>query len=390
MNISLNDPGKPTPDRDRRTAHHATGLDGDAARRDRPWTSRRGRSAPRRWTPCCSRVTGAAAGAAAPRRGSSRRILPSWDQAPAPAQVGKRLVEGLFQVELPAQPGPVDEQRHPLGVRDARGPAVRRRRGLTAHPADCSTACRSARPSGRPGTWSCRQRSCTSRSGSTTARRWPRTSARISSSASERRPRCSCCPLLRGRSRRDRHGCRRHSGDPEGVRRAPGLRAAGRFAQWIYRRAASRRGHRLGARPPRGDRGVRGRRRGGYDRAARRVRGQLRSRKPASDQWPVRREPQPGARARDRRAHPTRGDRRELFPGDPSAGAVSRMQRLLGTRQRPRATSTDPGDRDAPRASSAVASPSWSYPARSSSHRRQAPCPTGGDPSQRVGHPSQR
>ncbi|HUA02935.1 MAG TPA: DUF1440 domain-containing protein [Solirubrobacteraceae bacterium] len=27
--------------------------------------------------------------------------LTSWDQAPAPAQVGKRLVEGLFQVEIP-------------------------------------------------------------------------------------------------------------------------------------------------------------------------------------------------------------------------------------------------------------------------------------------------
>ncbi|MBV9049861.1 MAG: hypothetical protein JOY58_16415 [Solirubrobacterales bacterium] len=29
--------------------------------------------------------------------------LCSWDQAPAPAQVGKRLVEGLFQRELPPQ-----------------------------------------------------------------------------------------------------------------------------------------------------------------------------------------------------------------------------------------------------------------------------------------------
>jgi hypothetical protein len=27
--------------------------------------------------------------------------LTSWEQAPAPAQVGKRLVEGLFAVELP-------------------------------------------------------------------------------------------------------------------------------------------------------------------------------------------------------------------------------------------------------------------------------------------------
>jgi Protein of unknown function (DUF1440) len=33
--------------------------------------------------------------------------LTSWDQAPAPAQVGKRLVEGLFNVELPARSVPV-------------------------------------------------------------------------------------------------------------------------------------------------------------------------------------------------------------------------------------------------------------------------------------------
>jgi len=29
--------------------------------------------------------------------------LTSWDQAPAPAQVGKRLFEGLFQREIPAE-----------------------------------------------------------------------------------------------------------------------------------------------------------------------------------------------------------------------------------------------------------------------------------------------
>ena len=31
----------------------------------------------------------------------------SWEQAPAPAQVGKRLVDGLFQVELPATRAPL-------------------------------------------------------------------------------------------------------------------------------------------------------------------------------------------------------------------------------------------------------------------------------------------
>jgi hypothetical protein len=33
--------------------------------------------------------------------------LSSWDQAPAPAHVGKRLVEGLFDIELPAKSAPV-------------------------------------------------------------------------------------------------------------------------------------------------------------------------------------------------------------------------------------------------------------------------------------------
>jgi hypothetical protein len=33
--------------------------------------------------------------------------IQSWEQAPAPAQVGKRLVEGLFQRELPDQRAPL-------------------------------------------------------------------------------------------------------------------------------------------------------------------------------------------------------------------------------------------------------------------------------------------
>jgi hypothetical protein len=33
--------------------------------------------------------------------------IESWDQAPAPAQVGKRLIEGLFQVELADQRAPL-------------------------------------------------------------------------------------------------------------------------------------------------------------------------------------------------------------------------------------------------------------------------------------------
>jgi len=33
--------------------------------------------------------------------------LTSWDEAPAPAQVGKRLVEGLFDIELPSERAPL-------------------------------------------------------------------------------------------------------------------------------------------------------------------------------------------------------------------------------------------------------------------------------------------
>ena len=61
--------------------------------------------------------------------------------------------------------------------------------------------------------------------------------------------------------------------------------------------------------------GVRGGRGGGADRGAGGVRGQLRAGQPAPDQRPVRRQPQPGAGAGHRRAHPAA--RR-------SAGAISR------------------------------------------------------------------
>ena len=58
-------------------------------------------SAPSRWTCCCSPATSAAAARAASARGSCPRTIESWDQAPAPAQVGKRLFEGLFQRSFP-------------------------------------------------------------------------------------------------------------------------------------------------------------------------------------------------------------------------------------------------------------------------------------------------
>ena len=40
-------------------------------------------------------------GASSPEEWEVSEALSSWDDAPAPAQVGKRLIEGLFQVELP-------------------------------------------------------------------------------------------------------------------------------------------------------------------------------------------------------------------------------------------------------------------------------------------------
>jgi hypothetical protein len=70
----------------------------------------------------------------------------SWDQAPAPAHVGKRLVEGLFDIQLaPNRARLVNNVMH-----------------------------------------------CTSRSGTTTPRRWPTISARISFTGSLRPPRCGC------------------------------------------------------------------------------------------------------------------------------------------------------------------------------------------------------
>jgi len=41
------------------------------------------------------------------REWESSSEIESWDQAPAPAQVGKRLVEGVFQRQLPDQRAPL-------------------------------------------------------------------------------------------------------------------------------------------------------------------------------------------------------------------------------------------------------------------------------------------
>ena len=122
----------------------------------------------------------------------------------------------------------------------------------------------------------------------------------------------------------------------------------------------------MGARSPRGGGGVRGRRRGGDDRSAGGLRGQLRAGQPASDQRPVRRQPQPRAGARDRRAHPARGDRRR-------ATSRRRIRRSCsGSAASTRSSSASPSScrgcwksRCASR-SGAAASPWWWSRARSS------------------------
>ena len=99
--------------------------------------------------------------------------LASWENAPAPALVGKRLVEGLFERELPPRHAgwSTTSRTGPTGSSAARSTALSRDR-CAPHVSD--TACRSAPACGRPATSSCPPRSCTSRSGNTTARPWRR------------------------------------------------------------------------------------------------------------------------------------------------------------------------------------------------------------------------
>ena len=68
---------------------------------------------------------------------------------------------------------------------------------------------------------------------------------------------------------------------------------------------------------------------------------------PAPDQRPVRRQPEPGAGAGGRSAHPAGWDRLAVLPGDASAGAVPRVQRVLRAGQHPRADPARHGERDA-------------------------------------------
>lgn len=100
--------------------------------------------------------------------------IDSWQKAPVPGQVAKRLIEGFTQRKLPDRwAWPVSTVMH-WSYGSAWGAfygvlarSLRTPRALYA--------CRSALPSGFPVTSSCRREGSTSRSGSMTRKPWPRT-----------------------------------------------------------------------------------------------------------------------------------------------------------------------------------------------------------------------
>ena len=98
--------------------------------------------------------------------------LKSWEDAPAPAHVGKRLVEGLFDIELPPPRARLVNNVTHWGFGIVNGAAYGLVAGSLPRPRS-ATGCRSGPASGRADTSSCPRRSSTSRSGSTTSRRWP-------------------------------------------------------------------------------------------------------------------------------------------------------------------------------------------------------------------------
>ncbi len=119
------------------------------------------------------------------------------------------------------------------------------------------------------------------------------------------------------------------------VRRHPGARRGRAVVRGGRGQPEPRRGrrapalrHRLGACAARGDRRLRGRRRGPDHRAAGRLRRLLRARQSAPHQRALRRPPLHGARPRSRLADPLQRDRPRLLPGDPPRPAVPRVQPL--------------------------------------------------------------
>ncbi len=140
----------------------------------------------------------------------------TWKEAPDPGQVGKRLIEGFTQRELPdAAAWPVSTFMHwSYGALYGRSTAW--------SPARCasrplgSTAYRSARSFGSVATSACRSRGSTSPSGSTTARpsrttsapTWPTAPRPGSSSGSWARHTPSASGLIRTGERAPRPGSR--------------------------------------------------------------------------------------------------------------------------------------------------------------------------------------
>ena len=125
------------------------------------------------------------------------RGSPSWDEAPAPAQVGKRLIEGLFAASSfrPSRAPLVNNVTH-WALRDPRRRAVRRRRRVIAPAADPLWAAVRSERSGRAVTWSCRQQALQADLGVR-----PQDAGQ-----GPQRP-----PCLRPRHRRRRSGCCRRS-----------------------------------------------------------------------------------------------------------------------------------------------------------------------------------
>jgi hypothetical protein len=102
--------------------------------------------------------------------------LSSWDEAPVPGQVGKRLFEGLFQKKLPPQRAELVSNITHWAYGMLNGARTELPQSLWASRGP-GTDSRSAQACGPSVTRSSRLPGCTGRSGSTTAKPWPRTSA---------------------------------------------------------------------------------------------------------------------------------------------------------------------------------------------------------------------
>ena len=88
----------------------------------------RARSGPSPWTRCCTPSTESGGGKSEVGRWEFSADIQTWEQAAAPAQVGRRLFEGLFQRELPDSRAALVNNIMHLGVRDRERCRVRRRR----------------------------------------------------------------------------------------------------------------------------------------------------------------------------------------------------------------------------------------------------------------------